>query len=152
MKDIKGYEGLYAITSCGKVYSYKRKRFLKPFDNGLGYLKVFLCKDGKKKQHYLHRLVAETYLDNPNNYPQVNHKDENKSNNSVNNLEFCTVEYNANFGTRNERISKKIICLETGEKFNSLTEAAIAINRSVVTLSNHLRGRRKTCAGLHWAY
>lgn len=152
MKDIKGYEGLYAITSCGKVYSYKRKRFLRPFDNGLGYLKVFLCKDGKKKQYYLHRLVAEAYLENPNNYPQVNHRDENKSNNCVNNLEFCTVEYNANFGTRNERISKKIICLETGEKFNSLTEAAIAINRSAVTLSNHLRGRRKTCAGLHWAY
>lgn len=152
MKDIKGYEGLYAITSCGKVYSYKRKRFLRPFDNGLGYFKVFLCKDGKKKQYYLHRLVAEAYLENPNNYPQVNHRDENKSNNCVNNLEFCTVEYNANFGTRNERISKKIICLETGEKFNSLTEAAIAINRSVVTLSNHLRGRRKTCAGLHWAY
>lgn len=152
MKDIKGYEGLYAITSCGKVWSYKRKRFLKPFDNGLGYLKVFLFKDGEKKQYYLHRLVAEAYLDNPNNYPQVNHRDENKSNNCVNNLEFCTVEYNANFGTRNERISKKIICIETGEKFNSLTEAAIAINRSVVSLSNHLRGRRKTCAGYHWAY
>lgn len=152
MKDIKGYEGLYGVTSCGRVYSYRRKRFLNPQDNGNGYLKVVLYKDGKGKQHYLHRLVAEAYLDNPNDYPQINHKDENKTNNCINNLEFCTIAYNANYGTRNERIAKKIICIETGEKFNSLTEAAKAINRSVVTISNHLRGRKKTCAGLHWAY
>lgn len=152
MKDIKNYEGLYAITSCGKVWSYKRKRFLKPFSNKKGYLLVALCKDGEKKSYKVHRLVAEAYLPNEENKPQVNHIDECKTNNCINNLCWMTAKENNNYGTRNERISKKIICVETNEIFNSITEAAKAINLTCQALSNHLRGRTKTCAGLHWAY
>ncbi len=90
MKDIKGYEGLYSITSCGKVYSYIKNRFLKPYYNGSGYFRVSL----KGKQKAVHRLVAEAYIDNPKNLPEVNHKDLNKENNCINNLEWCDRQEN----------------------------------------------------------
>lgn len=105
MKDIKGYEGIYAITSCGKVWSYKNKRFIIPRPNEKGYLRIKLYKNGSYKTFGVHRLVAEAYIPNPENKEQVNHKDENKSNNCVNNLEWMTNKENANYGTRNERIS-----------------------------------------------
>lgn len=109
MKDTPGYEGKYAITSCGRVWSYKHKRFIKScLDPRTGYYQVCLYpnKDKTHKIHLIHRLVAETYLPNPDNLPCINHKDENKANNSLPNLEWCTYNYNANYGTRNERISK----------------------------------------------
>ena len=145
MKDIKGYEGLYAATSCGKVYSYKSKKFLKPGSDGKGYLYVILYKDGKAKHYFVHRLVAETYLPNPNNLPQVNHKDENKANNALPNLEWCTAAYNINFGTGKERAvksrEKKVICLETGETFNSVTEAAKAVDVDKSNISRCITGQ-----------
>lgn len=105
MKDIKNYEGLYAVTEDGQVYSYRRKKYLKPALIGHGYLRVCLCKGQEKKNFFIHRLVAEAYLPNPNNLPEVNHKDENKLNNCVENLEWLTSKENANYGTRNERIA-----------------------------------------------
>lgn len=105
MKDIVGYEGLYAITSCGKVWSYKSKRFIIPHPNTQGYLRIKLYKDGYYITYSIHRLVAEAYIPNPENKAQVNHKDENKANNCVNNLEWVTTKENANYGTRNKRIS-----------------------------------------------
>lgn len=86
MKDIIGYEGLYSITSCGKVWSYKSKKFLKSCNNNKGYLFVRLCKNGKIENKKIHRLVAEAYLPNPNNYDTVDHIDFNTANNCVNNL------------------------------------------------------------------
>lgn len=103
MRDIKGFEGLYAVTSCGKVYSYKTKRFLRPCMAGRGYLRVNLVKDGKKFKKYVHRLVADAYIPNPEHKPQVNHKNENKTKNYVNNLEWCTNQENNSYGTKNER-------------------------------------------------
>ena len=146
MKDIKEYEGLYAVTSCGRVWSYKSKKFLKPFDNG-GYLQVILSKDGKPKLYSVHRLVAETYLDNPDNLPQVNHKDEDKANNCINNLEWCTAAYNTNYSN-----AKKVICIETNEVFDSITECAKAKNITLQAISNCLTGRSKTAASYHWTY
>ena len=96
MRDIPGYESLYAVTSCGKVWSYRRKKFLKPSDNGLGYLQVKLSKDGKTKTYKVHRLVAEAFISNPLNLPQINHKDENRANNALLNLEWCDAAYNSN--------------------------------------------------------
>ena len=86
MKDIKNYEGLYAITSCGKVWSYRSKKFLKPGPAKNGYLQVGLIKDKETKRVLIHRLVAEAYLDNPNNYETVDHIDFDKTNNCLNNL------------------------------------------------------------------
>lgn len=105
MKDIQGYEGLYAITSCGRVWSYKSKRFLMPYKNNKGYLLIKLSKNNVRKAYTIHRLVAEAYIPNPENKEQVNHKDENKENNCVNNLEWMTNEENGRYGTRLERIS-----------------------------------------------
>ena len=105
MRDIKDYEGLYAITSCGRVWSYRRKKFLKP-GNSRGYLTVTLCKEGQQKTYSIHRLVAEAYIPNPEGLPQVNHKDECKTNNCINNLEWCDGVYNVNYGTRNLRAVK----------------------------------------------
>lgn len=100
MKDIKGYEGLYAITEDGKVWSYKSNQWMTPWFFG-DYLYIGL----QDKSYAVHRLVAQTYLDNPNNLPCVNHKDEDKTNNAVTNLEWCTYQYNNNYGTKGQRIS-----------------------------------------------
>lgn len=98
MKDIEGYEGKYAITSTGKVYSYSRNRYLMPKVTKFGYYEVALSNqtDGIRNVKYktIHRLVAETFLNNPSNLEQVNHKDGNKFNNHLNNLEFCTAKEN----------------------------------------------------------
>ena len=111
-KDIKDYEGLYQVSNFGNVLSlnYNRSgkpKLLKPHIEGGGYSFVHLCKDGKRKMFKIHRLVAETFLENPDNLPQVNHKDEDKTNNRVDNLEWCDNKYNCNYGTRIERIVKK---------------------------------------------
>lgn len=119
-KPVLGYEGLYEVSNCGRVRSldtYRKGRngsiifckgkILKPFKNTQGYLKVVLCKNGKVKTFRVHRLVAEAFISNPDNLPCVNHKDENKQNNVVSNLEWCSYSYNINFGTRNERMAKK---------------------------------------------
>ena len=108
MKDIKGYEGLYAITSCGKVWSYQSKRFLLPYKNNKGYLFVKLSKGGIRKAYSIHRLVALNYIPNPENKEQVNHKDENKENNCINNLEWMTNYENCHYGTRNQRVSQTL--------------------------------------------
>ena len=107
-KDIPGYEGLYGVTKDGKVYSFRTKKFLKPAVDKGGYLYVCLTNNKTKKTYLSHRLVALTYIPNPNNYPQVNHKDENKQNNHISNLEWCTNKYNCNYGTKKERLSKKL--------------------------------------------
>lgn len=108
MKDIIGYEGLYAITSCGRVWGYKRKKFLKPIPDKDGYLKVNLCKNGVIKAHYIHRLVAAAYIPNPDNKPTVNHKDENKTHNWINNLGWMTMAEQNIYGTRLERVSNSL--------------------------------------------
>jgi hypothetical protein len=78
MREIPNYEGLYAVTSCGKVWSYRSKRFLTPRKSKKGYLTVLLCNKGNMREFKIHRLVADAYIPNPDNLPQVNHKDENK--------------------------------------------------------------------------
>ena len=135
-KDVVGYEGLYKVSDKGNVYSVERLnsrgrkiggRIMKPTPNTNGYLRVNLCKDGKTKSKLVHRLVLEAFVGNPNNLPQVNHIDENKTNNELSNLEWCTGEQNINHGTRNERTRKKVraVNVKNGEvtTFSSIVEA-----------------------------
>lgn len=103
-RDILGYEGLYKVSNLGMVYSMKRKKIMKLSKTEKGYYKVYLMKDGTGKHKKVHRLVAEAFIPNPNNLPQVNHKDEDKTNNIVTNLEWCTAEYNSNYGTHKEKL------------------------------------------------
>ena len=108
-KPIIGYENLYKINNYGEVLSLRSNKILKPNDNGIGYFIIQLCKNGKRKNYLIHRLVAEHFLDNPNNLPEVNHKDEDKSNNFVNNLEWCKHKYNMNYKQlqKRQQISKE---------------------------------------------
>lgn len=105
-KDIKGYEELYKISNYGKVFSKIKNRILSPYKVN-GYLQIDLYRNAKRKHCRIHRLVAEAFIPNPNNHPIINHKDEDKINNHTSNLEWCTNEYNSNYGTRNSRIGEK---------------------------------------------
>lgn len=156
MKDIKGYEGLYAVTSCGKVWSYKSQRFLKGTVNHYGYVVVDLYKGKLRKQVAIHRLVAETYI--PCEIPnlQVNHKDENKQHNYLNNLEWVTCKANINYGSRNAKVSKKlskpIYCKELDRVFDSQQSAARELKLDSGKISNVCNGKRKTTGGYHFTF
>ena len=155
MKDIKGFEGLYAIDEDGRVWSYITKKYLKP-TLARGYLKITLYKDGKRKDFYIHRLVCEAFIPNPDNKPQVNHLDENKLNNSINNLEWCDAKYNMNYGTRIERAAKKlskpVYCVELDRVFKSGREAAEELGLNKSNICNCLKGKQKTHGGFHFKY
>lgn len=107
-RPIEGYEGLYEVSSYGRVRSldrydrmnhFRKGRIMKQSYNGNGYLTVDLCLNGKVKKYLGHRLVAQVFIKNPCNLPQINHIDEDKSNNRVENLEWCDAKYNTNYGT-----------------------------------------------------
>lgn len=104
-RTICGYEGLYQVSNYGKVKSlkYDKEKILKFGKKKNGYLFVILCKEGKKKQFLVHRLVVNAFIPNPSSLPCVNHKDENKTNNQVDNLEWCTYQYNIKYGTCQQR-------------------------------------------------
>lgn len=167
-KDIKGYENLYSIDEAGNVFSYRSNRYLKWHDDGNGYQYVELCKNKHRVCKKVHRLVAEHFLPNPNNFSDVNHKDENKMNNTVENLEWCSTKYNNNYGTRTKRVtksnlnnpsfSKEVIATDksTGEEkiFPSVREAARFcgnVNKSS-NIQACLAGRQKSAYGYFWRY
>lgn len=103
LKDVKGYEGFYKVDDCGNVYSLKRATtkggVISPQKTHNGYYRVGLSKNGKLKHHFVHRIVADAFIPNPYNLSQINHKDENKTNNGVDNLEWCEQLYNVRYGT-----------------------------------------------------
>ena len=176
-KDIEGYEGLYQVSNYGNIKSLSKvvknaygvhrteDKIFKPQTKKNGYLQIQLSKNGKQKHYKVHRLVALTYIANPNNYPCVNHKDENKLNNHVSNLEWCTYEYNTNYGTRNKRASeklkgkmknkkltkqqlekryRKVKCITTGEIFNSIKEASSKTGANSSNITQCCKGKCKT--------
>ena len=168
-KDIKEYEGLYQVSNLGRVKSLPRlvtqwNRFqnitysipekilsLQIVNN---YYSVKLSKKGKIKSYRVHRLVAEAFIDNPDNLPEVNHKDENKLNNNIDNLEWCTRQYNNTYNNHNAKINakkrKKVICVETKQIYNSITEAEILTGYTHI--SDVCLGTRNTAGGYHWKF
>lgn len=145
----------------GNVRKTKSERLLKPFDTGRGYLNVKLSKDNIAKTISIHRLVAKAFIENPKNLEQVNHKDENKQNNNVENLEWCTHKYNQNYGTKKkvvaEKISKAVNQYDLNgnfiKKWSSSTEFYKSIGKKMqIGVSNCCKGRRKTAQGYIWRY
>lgn len=172
-KDIPGYEGLYQVSNLGRVKSLERsvikgqgglykieEKIMKGSKDGSGYLFVQLCKEGKRKFYKIHRLVASAFLDNPNNLSELNHKDEDKTNNRVDNLEWCNHKYNSNYGSRNERVAKAISIpvlqfSKTGEfihKWDSATEASRVLGINQGNIWSCLKGKYKSAYGFIWHY
>ena len=106
IKDINGYEGIYMVSDEGTIYRVTKNglRALKPHIRN-GYPSVMLSKNGEAVHVYIHRCVAQAFIENPDGYTYVNHKDENRLNANVDNLEWCTNKYNLNYGTTRERMS-----------------------------------------------
>ena len=157
-KDIVGYEGLYQVSDKGSVKSigYGKERILSPGKLQNGYLRVNLCKNGEKKNLLVHRLVAQAFIPNPDNLPEVNHKDEDKENNSVQNLEWCDGKYNINYGTRNQRVSKPILQYTKSGKlvreWKSIMDVQRNLGYSNGSISSCCTGRRKSANGFIWRF
>ena len=174
-EDIEGFEWLYQISSLGRVKSLERKikgkcgsihtkkeKLRKISKDTGGYLYVPISNEFEKKNYLIHRLVAEAFLPNPENLPQVNHKNEDKTDNNVNNLEWCTREYNNNYSTRNERIakehtnnpkrSKKVIRIDTGVVYPSLAEIQRQLGFDKASIQKCCVGKQNTSYNMNWKY
>lgn len=167
-KDIEGYEGLYQVSNLGRVKSleryiydtigrkqYVKERILKQY-TVKGYKQVSLLFSNKHKRKMVHRLVAEAFLPNPNNLPQVNHKDECKTNNYVENLEWCDASYNINYGTRNQKISKVVLQFTKEGDLIAIYPSTREAERQTQILHSAIsaccKGRLKTSGKYVWKY
>lgn len=161
-KDIKDYEGLYQISNLGRVKSIKfgKEKILKGSKDKDSYLVVSLYKEGKQKNYYIHRLVATAFIDNPNNLPQVNHSNEDKTDNRVENLEWCDSKYNINYGSRNERMAKAksipILQFNKDGEFIRKWDSAIEVKNELGFDNSHIskccKGKLKSVGGFKWRY
>lgn len=145
-RPVKGYEGLYEVSNMGRVKSLHRPQsiILKQNTDSGGYMIVNLSKNGTYNTKTVHRLVATAFIRNPNNYGVVNHKDGNKKNNAVDNLEWCTQRYNMKHAYRNGLINvdihkKSIILYKRYGKYDSITEAAESLGIERGSLSTAIR-------------
>ena len=165
-KDIQGYEGLYQISSYGRCRRIDRKYILKPHKTNRGYDIYQLTVKGKIKNYLIHRLVAQTFIPNFKNKPQVNHIDGNKDNNRVDNLEWCTCSENMKHAYDNGLIK---ICeginnhnhrsvlqytkyMKFLKKWNSIAEASRELMLKQASISRVCLGKRKTTGGYIWRY
>ena len=168
-KDIKDYEGFYQVSNLGRIKSLERivmgrwkpikiKEKILVAVNKKRYLRVHLSKNNKKKLYSIHRLVAEAFIPNPNNYNEINHKDENILNNCVDNLEWCSRSYNINYGTRTQKTIDKVCkaILQYDMQGNFIKELK-TMNDAVRYYNNaHIcsvcKGNRKNASGYIWRY
>lgn len=157
-KDVPGYEGLYKISNMGQVFSLRSNRCLSQHPVKGGYLLVKLP-PGKKRLWLVHRLVAMTFIPNPDNLPEVNHKDENATNNHVENLEWCTRKYNAHYGTALQRMaatnSKPVKQIKDGEVvriYESIKAAGEACGFDRGNISKCCTGKSHTYKGYEWQF
>lgn len=165
-KEIEWTSGDYMVSNLGRVLAIPRvvrfgcqerttkKKILAQIDNGHGYLYVNIY--GQK--YYVHRLVADAFLDNPMNLPQVNHKDENTANNCADNLEWCTSKYNCNYGSHNDKlkIAKRnkyiVVNVETGDVYGCPIDVQEALGIHHDSVSRCCRNGKGTAGGFHWRY
>lgn len=162
--EVSGYEGRYLVSSFGRVYSIFAKRIIKTCISNAGYeLACLQNSDGKRNQRTVHRLVAVAFLDNPNDLPIINHKDENKLNNHADNLEWCTCAYNNKYSGSIDKLiefskAKRIACdlyTKDGDfvqHFESVGAAARWLKTPMINVENAMRGyyknkKFKTCKG-----
>lgn len=158
MREIKGFEN-YMITEDGNVFSKNAKRYLKIITEANGYGKVNLCQNGNRSPKYVHRLVAEAFLENKNDFPVINHKDSNKLNNNKDNLEWCTHKYNLEYSgvvkKSNEATRKGVKQLDksTGTVIN-VFDSMMEAERSTGIYQSHISaccsGKLKTAGGYKW--
>lgn len=155
-KNIENYEGLYQVSNLGNVKSLPRNttkgKLLKPTKSRNGYLRVVLCKNNKKKAFLIHRLVASAFIPNEENLPQVDHRDNDKTNNKAENLQWISNVENNRKKETGIGIPRRVQCIETGEVFESAAAAAKSVNRKPVSMNRNLRGLTQTCAGKHFKY
>ena len=166
-KDVSGYEGLYQVSDKGRVKSlwFGKERILKPGKLKKGYLQVSLSKNREMKGYKVHRLVCQTFLPNPNNLPEVNHKDEDKTNNKVENLEWCDRKYNNNYGNHNQKVfekttngklSKPVLQFTKSGEFIQEWKSTMDVKRNLGFDQGHISqcclGKLKSAYGFIWKY
>ena len=172
-RDVAGYEGLYQVSSEGRVKSLERtfidnsgrkrtvkERILKSRTNRYGYMEVNLCADGKRKMLKVHRLVCQAFHDNPDNKPEVNHVNEDKTDNRACNLEWSTRRENNNHGTRNVRackaLSKPVGQYTSDGELVKIWPSVIEVQRQTGFSQGHIckaaNGKCKQAYGFRWKY
>lgn len=166
-KDVVGYEGLYQVSNLGSVRSLRsgKPKPLKQRPDADGYKTLDFCVYGVQQTFKVHRLVAEAFIPNFKNLPEINHKDENKANNRVDNLEWCTHEYNCEYGTVKERISKAktngkgsrtVLQYTLDGSFVAEYPSTKEVERQLGFFATHIarccRGVRPTAHGFVWKY
>jgi len=176
-REVKGFEGLYEVSNCGRVRSLNygrtgQTRLLKLGKSNKGYLDVCLCKNGKATYKLVHRLVAEAFLENPMNLPEVNHKDEDKTSNFVfvdeagnvvpekSNLEWISLKDNINYGTGNERRaktrSKRVLQFDLDGNLVQEWPSTMEVYRQIGWRCGHISecclGKRKSAYSFLWRH
>ena len=165
-RSVVGYEGLYEVSDSGLIRSLPRRgtrsksiQIRKACNNNKGYKQVCLSKDGKTKMAYIHRIVAQAFISNPDNLPEINHKDENPLNNNISNLEWCDRTYNNRYGSRSQKTRKSVDMLDSNgnfvKRFDGLGIAAVEVsgkksNQSCI--KECCDGERKTAIGFRWRW